>query len=377
MERFRIEARPDWREKVEALGFVFHSLDEEPYWDETAYYSFTSAEIDRIEEATNTLHELCIEAAGCVVDDNRFGELGIPESAVPLIRAAWEQDPPSVYGRFDLAYDGRSEPKLLEYNADTPTSLLEAAVIQWDWLEGLFPDADQFNSIHEALIETWQGLSACFADTVVYFASLDNVEDKVTALYMMDTALQAGLAVDHVNVEDIGWDDQRRQFVNLDGKPLWNVFKLYPWEWLISDEFWPHAVELYEQMTWVEPIWKMLLSNKGILPILWELHPGHQNLLEAHFDEPARMPEYVKKPLLSREGANITMKTRSRTAETGGAYGEGRYIYQAAARIPDFDGNFPVIGSWVVGDAAHGMGIRESHTPITDNRSRFVPHLFR
>ena len=50
----------------------------------------------------------------------------------------------------------------------------------------------------------------------------------------------------------------------------------------------------------------MVLSNKGILAILWDLFPGHPNLLPAYLDEPNGMFEYVKKPLLSREGANVT-----------------------------------------------------------------------
>jgi glutathionylspermidine synthase len=39
-------------------------------------------------------------------------------------------------------------------------------------------------------------------------------------------------------------------------------------------------------------------------------------------------------------------------------------------------GSFPVIGSWVIGDAAAGIGIREDDGPITRNSSRFVPHYF-
>ena len=50
-------------------------------------------------------------------------------------------------------YDGKAPPRLLEYNADTPTALLEASVAQWFWLQDCFPTADQFNSIHERLID--------------------------------------------------------------------------------------------------------------------------------------------------------------------------------------------------------------------------------
>jgi glutathionylspermidine synthase len=72
---------------------------------------------------------------------------------VPLIREAWAAQPPSLYGRFDLAWSGTGPPKLLEYNADTPTSLVEAAVAQWYWLEQVHPGGDQFNSLHERLVE--------------------------------------------------------------------------------------------------------------------------------------------------------------------------------------------------------------------------------
>ena len=37
---------------------------------------------------------------------------------------------------------------------------------------------------------------------------------------------------------------------------------------------------------------------------------------------------------------------------------------------------YPVLGSWVIDGTAAGIGIRESATPVTDNLSAFVPHLF-
>lgn len=71
---------------------------------------------------------------------------------------SWNEEPPAIYGRFDLAYDGIHPPKLLEYNADTPTALLEASVVQWYWLQDVFPKDDQFNSIHEHLVAKWKEL---------------------------------------------------------------------------------------------------------------------------------------------------------------------------------------------------------------------------
>ena len=311
-----------------------------------------------------------------VIDKKRYAELCIPEAAIPYIERAWEEEPPSIYGRFDLGYDGTGPPKLLEYNANTPTALIEAAVIQWCWLEDRMRGRDQFNSIHEKLIAQWAEIRPYLKPGPLYLTSADFNEDVMTLAYMEDVARQAKIETAPIRIKDIGWNGRAGAFVDLEERPIHNVFALYPWEWLLGE--YPDAL-LGAQKTsvWMEPIWKMLWSNKAFLAILWELFPKHPNLLEARLDGPGSMREFVKKPILGREGANIRLTTADGVFETGGDYGEEGYVYQAAARLRQFDGKFPVIGSWVVTDqGACGMGIRESDTPITDNLSRFVPHYF-
>jgi len=372
VRRVTADPRPGWQSKVEELGLSFHT-PAEPYWYESAHYVFSSGEVDTLETATNRLHQLCIAAAGHVIEKRRYGELGIPGDVRELIERSWEEDTPSLYGRFDLRYDGQSPPKLLEYNADTPTALYEAAVIQWKWLEEVFPDKDQFNSIHERLIATWKELKPFLRGEPLYFASLDDAEDIVTVSYLRDTASQAGISTDQILVPKIGWDHRRKLFVDESNAPMQSVFKLYPWEWMLEEDF--GDMLLGDRATqWIEPAWKVILSSKGILPILWELNPGHPNLLEASLTK-GKLTRYVQKPLFSREGSNVTVyDERGALAESGGDYGDGEFIYQALSPLPDFDGQHPVIGSWIIGQEAGGIGIRESAGPITDNRSRFVPH---
>ncbi len=287
MKRVPIAPRDGWQQKVASAGLVFHSPEGEgmdrPYWDESACYEFTAAEIDTLEAAGNTLQQMCLEAAQHVIDKKRYAELAIPPEAIPAIQWAWNSEPPAIYGRFDVAYDGSGPPKLLEYNADTPTSLLEAAVIQWSWLEEQFPNDDQFNSIHEKLIAKWQDV-APYLSKPVYFAGLDNAEDQLTLAYLRDTADQAGLPTLSIWMEEIGWNADRQAFVDPDERQMFSVFKLYPWEMMVAEEFGPSLLDTYQSMRWIEPIWKMLLSNKGLLPILWELYPNHDLLLEAHFE---------------------------------------------------------------------------------------------
>ena len=381
MQRIPLTPRTDWQQKVESAGLTFHSPEgmDRPYWDESAAYEFTAAEIDTLEAAGNTLQEMCLSAAKHVIDEKRYAELDIPADAIPAIEWAWENEPPALYGRFDVSWAGVSSghaPKLLEYNADTPTSLLEAAVIQWSWLEEQFPAADQFNSIHEKLIAKWKDIDP-YLSKPIYFAGLDNAEDQLTLVYLRDTAQQAGLQTLQMFMEEIGWNDEQQAFLDPDEQHMFSIFKLYPWEAMVQEEFGIHAVETYQSTRWIEPIWKMLLSNKGILPILWQLYPNHELLLEAHFDGPHDLRDYVRKPIYSREGANITIvRDNATVAFTGGPY-NGPQIYQALAPEAEFDQRHPILGLWMIDQECCGLGIRESAGPITDNLSSFVPHTFR
>jgi glutathionylspermidine synthase len=400
MQRVTLTPRTNWQRIVESHGLTFHSpaaMAPQPYWDESAAYQFTAAEIDTLEAAGNELQTMCLAAAQHVIDKRRYAELAIPAAAVPLIEWAWNQEPPAIYGRFDIAWAGASSgqpPKLLEYNADTPTSLIEASVIQWEWMEQLgtslpgtsfLHKPDQFNSIHERLIAKWKDV-ADYLTQPVYFAALvssepdkDAAEDMLTATYLRDTANQAGLATASIALQDIGWNDERLCFVDLDENQMASIFKLYPWEAMLAEEFGPHALETYHAITWIEPIWKLLLSNKGILPILWQLYPNHPLLLayfENHGDR-GDLSSYARKPLHSREGANITLvQPNAPTIETDGPYGDGPFIRQALAPEAVFHGRHPVLGLWMIDQDCSGLGIRESAGPITDNLSSFVPHYF-
>lgn len=385
MRRIQLTPREGWQTKVEAVGLTFHTLESgDPYWDESAAYEFSAAEVDTLEAAGNELQTMCLAAAQHVIDTKRYADLEIPASAIPAIERAWTNEPPALYGRFDLSWAGSQSshaPKMLEYNADTPTSLLEAAVVQWHWLEEMpaslvSAKPDQFNSIHEKLIAKWKDIDA-YLSKPVYFAAVDSPEDQLTIVYLRDTAEQAGIKTLQMFMSEIGWNESQQLFLDPNEEPMFSIFKLYPWEAMLAEEFGPHALSTYQSVRWIEPIWKMLLSNKGILPILWELYPGHENLLEAHFDSPGPLRSYIRKPLLSREGANITLvRPDTQAIETDGPYTGRRTICQALAPAAVFDFRHPVLGVWMVDQECCGLGIRESAGPITDNLSSFVPHFF-
>lgn len=378
MDRIRCGKRGNWQEKLEEIGFTFHSMGG-GYWNEGVCYEFSGREIDHLEEVTGDLHDICMAAAGHIIGNDLIGRLGIPVQHHALIKESWENSDRSIYGRFDLAYNGRDEPKLLEYNADTPTSLFESSVVQWLWLQDLFPEYDQFNSIHEKLTDVFRSVSAENTEGApLYFTCVnDYPEDFVTVEYMRDVASQCGLDARHIYVEDIGYNADTWSFVDLEGSAIRQMFKLYPWEWLLADDF--GCFISRKTLRLFEPAWKMVLSNKGLLPVLWEMFPDHPNLLMSYFEPDRIKGDFVKKPLLSREGANISLlnKATGREETTDGTYGSEGFIYQKMETLPNFDGNYAVVGSWVINNMPAGIGIREDDTPITRNTSRFVPHYFK
>lgn len=367
MRRHVIPPRHDWRDRARTLGFSYAEIAGEPYWDETACWGFTAAEIDGLDDTLAELERLARLAAAEAIRRGSHAMLGIPAAVWPLLVRSWERQEPSLYGRMDLCWDGTGPPKLLEYNADTPTSLFESSVVQWEWLRCAYPDADQFNSIHEALIAAWPTMN--LPDRVHFTCMRDSDEDRGNVDYLRDTAMQAGGETPFLYVDEIGWDGRR--FVDPERKEIRALFKLYPWEFLLRDDFGNNIAAAGTR--WIEPAWRLLLSGKGILALLWEMFPDHPNLLPA-FREPGRTGgAEITKPLFGREGANITAPGWT----TDGPYGGEGFVHQQWAPLPRVDGHYPVIGGWIISGQPHGIGIREDTTPITRDSSRFVPHYFR
>lgn len=383
MQRIDMPERPEWRALADEVGFRYHTPDGETYWDETRAYRFTLQEIEKdIEDPTTELEGMCLELVDRVVNSEELlKQFRIPEFAWETIAASWRRRDKNLYGRFDFSYNGNGPAKLLEYNADTPTSLYESSAFQWWWLEAmrdrnLLPEnADQFNSIEEKLKEAWAGFGI---ESVHLTYEKDSEEDRGNVIYLQELAKLAGLDATVLTLEDIGADAEGR-LTDLEDHVISTLFKLYPWEWVIHDRFGKFAMNGKTRI--IEPAWKMALSNKALLALLWRYYPNHPNLLPTFFEDDTKGlatlgGSYVRKPLFSREGANVEIvRAGTPVLKVDGAYGEEGSIVQAFHPIPRFGDDYAVIGSWVIASKAAGMGIREDNTLVTRNSSRFVPHF--
>ena len=396
--------RRDWQETVTTQGLVFIT---DPYapdpnvewnsspWSENASWEFSRDEIIVIESVSSELYQMCLKAVDhCVQNPEWMTRMGIPPVVQQTIVESWQQRHPSVYARFDLARAANGNLKMIEINGDTPTGLVESSLIQWHWLEDVHPELarapepGQFNSIHEALKLRWELIHDLLpADdrSAVFSTITDATDDFITTEYMRDLATQAGFETHLCDIRNITLYENTngtRAFGTPDQIPLRTWFKLYPWEWLMTEEFGLDLLAQRQNIRVLEPAWKILLSHKAILVVLWEMFAGHPNLVPAFFEQHSSLKDnYVIKPQYGRESTGVRMIRNGlelgTPSSTPNPLGHLPPVYQSLIDIAPQQGYFPLIGSWMVDEEPVGMMIREDSNRIIAGESRIVPHFYR
>ncbi|KAK1974699.1 hypothetical protein LZ30DRAFT_754555 [Colletotrichum cereale] len=411
MRRVPVEKRPDATRLVQSQGLVYADAigpnGSEHYWPDDRYYSFTQEEIELLERAAKDVFGMCCEAADYLVDrPDMMEKMAIPAFAYKQITESWNREPAwgSVYGRFDVCFGGLQHPdprlrspKFYEFNADTPTTLLESACIQWSWLEQTGCGNDQFNSITESLVEAWKRNMTLIDEKLgykptVYFATCDSDstgEDAMNCMVLMETCQIAGWDTKAISMGEIGISVTDGRFHDLKGNHLDVVFKLYPWEYMVEEgagKLCFTDMDGSDGTIWIEAPYKMLWSNKALFAVLWSLFKDDERskwLLPTYFgdeDIPASLTRYARKPIFSREGSGVTLEENGKVIQntSDDGYGKEGYVVQELALPPDFkdaedNSHYPVLGIWMVDGEPAGMGIREAATPITTNVSAENP----
>ena len=385
MFRIPTVARPNWQRLADEYGFKFHSMYGQPYWDESAYYQFSLQQIEeQLEAPTEEIHQMCLHVVDKVLNDEALMQhFCIPRQHWDFVRNSWLNKEPSLYSRLDFSYNGKGPAKLFENNADTPTSLYETGFWQWLWLENkvdsgsIHRAADQFNSLQEKLVWRFQELAQSHPAEILHLSCCkDTEEDRGTVQYLQDCAEEAGIETRFVFIEDIG-EGIEGVLTDAEDTIITWLFKLYPWEFIFEEDY--GRLLNQANVSWLEPAWKSIISNKALLPMLWRYFPDHPNLLPAFFDENIaknQLKHYVKKPIFAREGANVSIyKNHQLSLSSEGPYGAEGFIYQEYHALPKFGDNHTLIGSWLVNNEAAGISVREDRSPITQDLSRYLPHI--
>jgi len=375
---------------LEDIGMLWHTDEDGSDYIANELVRVSETEAEAYYTAANTLYEMFIEAAQHVIDNNLYTELGIPANLIRMIEQSWDRDDWHLYGRFDLAGGIDGHPiKLIEFNADTPTSLYETSIVQWALLKANDMDeSQQFNNIHSMLQENFRRLishddDADFAENYAkekfLFSSIrDLTEDERTVRYLQHAAHEAGLFTDFSFLDETGFVEKQGVF-NKDHQLADFWFKLFPWEDIAADELeLTHILETISERDStriINPAYTLLFQSKGIMKILCDLYPDSPYLLQTSF-EPLPNTAQVEKKLFGREGANMRVLDAEGnvTAETKGDYAQHKSVYQEYVPFPqDGQGRHYQAGVFYIWEAC-GLGFRRGDI-ILDNMSKFVGHI--
>lgn len=377
-------------ELMEEVGMTWHTdQDGSPYIaDEIVVVS--EAEAEAYYEAANALYDMFVEAAQHVVDNDLFQELNIPFNLVDQIKRSWDADDLHIYGRFDFAGGVDGLPiKLIEFNADTPTSLFETAIVQWALLKANGMDeARQFNALYEAIQNNFRRLvtgeddpenfSEHYQWQNILFSSISDLpEDERTVRLLQKIASDAGFQTDFCFMNEVGFNEEEGIF-SPDGTQFNYWFKLFPWEDIaleadgitgILDD-----ITRAEHAQLINPAYTLLFQSKGIMKVLYDLFPDSPYLLPTDY-EPLQGQKQVCKTMFGREGANtqIIDVDGNVLTETPGEYDSYRKIYQGFADFPKDSENRSYQAGVFFAWEGCGLGFRRGGE-ILDNMSKFVSH---
>jgi glutathionylspermidine synthase len=377
---------------LESIGFSWHTDIDNSAYISNEIIVLKEDEAEAFYDAANELYDMFIEAAQYVIDNNLFFELDIPFNLVELIKKSWNDDVHwHLYGRFDLAGGLDGKPiKLIEFNADTPTSLFETMIIQWAILKyNNLNEEGQFNSLYEAIGDNFKRIITLNGDIekfneyysklnwkILFSSMKGSDEDEHTVKLLQHIATEVGFITEFAYVDEVTFGDDG---ISKDGNIYEFWFKLIPWENIAIEEgeLALTLTQIIENQKGIifNPAYTLLFQSKGIMKILWDLYPNHPLLLETSF-EPLRNTKQVEKMCFGREGANVAIinSDNSLHIKTDGEYQNFKPIYQEYFEFPKDTKNNSYQAGVFYSYEACGLGFRKGGE-ILNNTSKFVSHM--
>jgi glutathionylspermidine synthase len=378
---------------LEEIGFAWHTDADSSKYVADELVIVTDDEAEAYYECVNELYDMYATCAQHVIDNNLFFELGIPFNLIDAIKKSWDNDVHwHLYGRFDLAGGIDGKPiKLIEFNADTPTSLFETAILQWAILKHNNMDEErQFNNIYEAISENFRRLVTLFDDPSefekhydgwkILFSSVSgNVEEEQTVRLLQQMAIDTGFETGFEPLGGVKFDEEGIYDSNEIPYEYW--FKLFPWEDIAIDEnelaLLLTTIMNNQKAIILNPAYTLLFQSKGMMKILCDLFPDSPYLLKTSY-EPLKGIQCVEKRMFGREGANVKILDISGNVleANEGPYGNFKPIYQEYVEFPkDAKGNSYQAGVFFAYEAC-GLGFRRGGK-ILNNMSKFVGHVLQ
>ena len=371
--------------------------------------------------ASSRLYQLMVRLAVVLqqADDQSLLDIGIPLPALPYVHLVMPEMPAVMCGRFEFAWTAEG-PKLLEFNAETPTFVVELFHMNGQVCKdfGLVdPNVDCQEQLIQAMHSTitaslsWIGMHQRDSISVVFSSYADRKEERGTVEFYRNLLTSIG---------DLPYKTSFRGLNELrvtpdclftaDGERVDVLYKLYPTEHLIEDEApdgMPVGLALLElvrkrQLAILNPPVAFVLQNKALMAILWAMHMVESELFtsEEHmWIEQYVLPSYldahdvqgqvvfagayVVKPVFGREGASITIRTGQQVVGQSEQhlYENQVKMYQQYVALPTTTVQTEegltdvhlIHNCFVVAGIPSAIGVRASQKLILDDNAYFLP----
>ena len=324
-------------------------------------------------QAADIVYKLIVEATEDVINNKEYARFGIPDFMISAIEYSWENDHKHMIGRFDFAGGVDNLPiKLIEFNADTPFSVFETAIVQhYLAISNGYKDDQQFNYIFDTLKDAFAEIPD-IENTAMLFTSWGSPEDELTTKIIGEAAEAAGAPTIWKDWEDIYAHKDIGVFTSKDGKNIEYefpyLFKMYPWEILAVED--PEMTKSIcdticaGNLVVANPPYATIFQSKEMLAKLWELNPYHPLLLKTTITN--HCVDCVRKPIWGREGSNIAFMSNGEViTETPGLYNDfsnEQFVYQDIANFgSDSHGRRYQAGVFITDGVPSGLGFRRTN----------------
>lgn len=397
MKRVKVAARDNADERAMSTGVL--SVEKTLQnglsyrtWDESSAYLMSRDDVDEIVSAISSVVSMAREAADFLLD-GEWGTFGMSNEIFELVRNSFDSRETEFFTRYDFAYTADGSLKLVGIEPDSPRYLVETAHTQRTWLFDMFGNkvknhkVTQLNSIPEMILEAFKEFKNNDKNLHVFTSSLERGEDSISSSYIKGLARTCGLNVSGHRMKDLIWDKFSNVWVDEKGDEVTSFYKHYPWELIMSSPSSKNFIEHYEDFKQtLDPLWKIIMSNRAVLPAMYHLFPDSKILSPAKLDDVTGIGEdYVMSPVLLSSSRNEMGVLKGRAFTSWGENMKDLSNQPTIAyrkldmpkRYRDASGGyrFTFLSVFTVGGSLAGIGVRESRLPLLGAHSTFKPHV--